>query len=214
MPYIYTLAGDTYWKDGTIMRGLAMDFPGDAKVRNIDDEYMFGPAFLVAPVTEYKATSRPVYLPAGTGWYEFHTGRFHEGGATLQADAPLARMPLFVRAGAIVPTGVDIQYTGEKPDAPVTLLVYAGADGKFSLYEDEGTTYGYEKGRYSRIPLSYDDKARTLTLGKREGDGAGAPAKRQFVVRVVGPGKANADGADASGDVTVTYDGAEQSVKL
>jgi len=214
MPYVYTLAGDTYWKDGTIMRGLVMDFPGDAKVRGIDDEYLFGPAFLAAPVTEYKATSREVYLPAGTGWYEFHTGKYHEGGATLQADAPLARMPLFVRAGAIVPTGPEIQYTGERPDAPVTLLVYAGADGRFSLYEDEGTTYGYEQGRYSRIPLSYDDKAKTLTIGKREGDGSGAPAKRQFVVRVIRGDKANADGVDASGDVSVEYNGAEQSIKL
>jgi alpha-D-xyloside xylohydrolase len=214
MPYIYTLAGDTYWKDGTIMRGLAMDFPGDAKVRDIDDEYMFGPAFLVAPVTQYKATSRPVYLPAGAGWYEFHTGKFHDGGTTIQADAPLARMPLFVRAGSIVPTGVDIQYTGEKPDAPVTLLVYAGANGQFSLYEDEGTTYGYEKGRYSRIALSYDDAARTLKLGKREGDGSGAPAKRTFVVRVVREDRANPDAADGGGDVSVVYAGDEVVVKL
>jgi alpha-D-xyloside xylohydrolase len=155
-----------------------------------------------------------VYLPAGAGWYEFHTGKYHEGGVAIQADAPLARMPLFVRAGAIVPTGPDIQYTGEKPDAPVTLLVYAGADGQFSLYEDEGTTYGYEKGRYSRIALSYDDKAKTLTIGKREGDGSGAPAKRQFVVRVIRADKANADGVDAAGDVSVEYDGAAQTVKL
>jgi len=96
----------------------------------------------------------------------------------------------------------------------VTLLVYAGADGRFSLYEDEGTTYGYEQGRYSRIPLSYDDKAKTLTIGKREGDGSGAPAKRQFVVRVIRGDKANADGVDASGDVSVEYNGAEQSIKL
>ncbi|SFS19015.1 alpha-D-xyloside xylohydrolase [Dyella sp. OK004] len=214
MPYIYTLAGDTYWKDGSIMRGLPMDFPGDANVHNINDEYLFGPAFLVAPVTEYRATSRQVYLPAGTAWYDFHSGHRYDGGTTITADAPPERMPLFVRAGAIVPTGLAIQYTGQQPDAPITLLIYSGGNGQFSLYEDEGTNYGYEKGHYSRIPLSYDESSSTLTLGKREGDGSGAPAKRKFVIRWIEGGKPNADGNDASGDINVEYDGAEQKVAL
>ena len=96
----------------------------------------------------------------------------------------------------------------------MTVLVYAGTNGEFSLYEDEGTTYGYEQGRYSRIALSYDDKAKTLTLGKREGDGSGAPAKRQFVVRLIRADKANADGVDAAGDKSVDYDGSAQTIKL
>ncbi|MFC4764880.1 TIM-barrel domain-containing protein [Dyella koreensis] len=214
MPYIYTLAGDTYWKDSSIIRGLPMDFPGDANVRNINDEYLFGPAFLVAPVTEYRATSRQVYLPAGTAWYDFRSGQRHDGGTTITADAPPERMPIFVRAGSIVPTGPAIQYTGEKPDAPITLLIYSGDNGQFSLYEDEGTNYGYEKGHYSRIPLSYDEAGGKLTLGKREGDGSGAPAKRKFVIRRIDGSKPNADGNDVSEDISVDYDGAEQKVAL
>ncbi|MBE1161927.1 TIM-barrel domain-containing protein [Dyella acidiphila] len=214
MPYIYTLAGDTYWRDGTIMRGLPMDFPDDPKLRNIDDEYMFGPAFLVAPVTAYKATSRQVYLPAGASWYDFHSGKRYAGGASIQAEAPLARMPLFVRAGAIVPTGPAIQYTGEQPDAPITLLVYQGADGHFALYEDAGTDYGYEQGHYSRIPLSYDDASHTLTLGKREGDGSGAPTHRKFVVRIVDGAHSNQDAGDSARDQSVDYDGSEIRVSL
>lgn len=214
MPYIYTLAGDTYWKDSSIMRGLPMDFPGDANVRNINDEYLFGPAFLVAPVTEYRATSRQVYLPAGTAWYDFHSGQRHDGGTTITADAPPERMPLFVRAGSIVPTGPAIQYTGQLPDAPITLLIYSGDNGQFSLYEDEGTNYGYEKGHYSRIPFSYDEASGKLTLGKREGDGSGVPAKRKFVIRRIDGSKPNTDGNDASADITVDYDGVEQTIAL
>lgn len=212
MPYIYTLAGETYWNDSTIMRGLPMDFPDDAKVRDIDDEYMFGPAFLVAPVTKYKATSRQVYLPAGTAWYDFHSGKRYAGGASVDAAAPLARMPLFVRAGAIVPTGPAIQYTGEETDAPVTVLVYAGANGHFELYEDKGTDYGYEQGHYSRIPLRYDDATHTLTIGKREGDGSGAPLQRKFIVRFIDAAHPNKNGEDAAHDKQVDYSGNEVNV--
>ncbi|MEP6898486.1 MAG: TIM-barrel domain-containing protein [Rhodanobacter sp.] len=212
MPYIYTLAANTWFQDGTIMRGLVMDFPADAKVRDIDNEYMFGPAFLVAPVTEYQARSRDVYLPAGSGWYDFHTGKRYEGGNTIKADAPLSRMPLFVRAGAIVPTGPAIQYTDEKPDAPITLIVYTGANGHFSLYEDAGTTYDYEHGHYSRIPLDYDDATGVLTLGKREGDGQGAPAKREFIIRRIDATQPNADALDDRHDQRVEYAGNDLKV--
>jgi alpha-D-xyloside xylohydrolase len=212
MPYIYTLAANTWWHNGTIMRGLVMDFPHDAKVRDINDEYMFGPAFLVAPVTHYQARSRAVYLPAGSDWYDFNTGKHYTGGQTIQAPAPLARMPLFVRAGAIVPAGPAEQYTDAKTDSPITLLVYAGANGHFSLYEDAGTTYGYEKGHYSRIPMSYDDATGVLTLGKREGDGQGAPAKRQFIIRRIDAAHPDADALNASHDQRVEYDGNELKV--
>ena len=214
MPYIYTVAANTWWKDGTIMRGLPMDFPHDPKIRAIDDEYMFGPAFLVAPVTSYRARRRAVYLPTGSDWYDFNTGRRYTGGATIEAPAPLARMPLFVRAGAIVPTGPAEQYTGEHPDAPITLLVYAGANGHFSLYEDAGTDEGYRHGHYSRVTFDYDDAAGTLTLGKREGDGTGAPAQRQFIIRRIDAAHPDPYALDASGDVKVNYDGSELKVKL
>jgi len=212
MPYIYTLAADTYWKDGTIMRGLVMDFPHDVKVRDINDEYMFGPAFMVAPVTEYRARNREVYLPAGSAWYDFYTGKRYDGGATIKAAAPLARMPLFVRAGAIVPTGPAIQYTNQKPDAPITLTVYTGADGSFSLYHDQGTTYDYEHGAYSRIPLSYDEASGTLTIGKREGSYPGMPAQRHFNIRWISGPTPTAVDFDAPAAQGVDYRGAAISV--
>jgi len=212
MPYIYTLAADTYWKDGTIMRGLVMDFPNDVKVRDINDEYMFGPAFLVAPVTTYQARSREVYLPAGSAWYDFYTGKRYDGGVTIKADAPLARMPLFVRAGAIVPTGPAIQYTNEKPDAPITLTVYTGADGKFSLYHDQGTTYDYEHGAYARIPLSYDQASGTLHIGQREGSYPGMPAQRHFNIRWISGPTPTAVEFDAPATQGVDYRGAAISV--
>ena len=175
---------------------------------------MFGPAFLVAPMTRYEARSRAVYLPAGSDWYDFNTGKRYAGGQTVQAPAPLARMPLFVRAGAIVPTGPAEQYTGEKPDAPITVLVYAGADGHASLYEDDGTGYGYEHGHYSRVPIGYDDTTGVVTLGKREGDGTGAPMRREFVIRRIDAAHPNADALDASRDVKVEYVGSPVEVKL
>src|SRR6185312_10844645 len=208
LPYIYTLAANTYFHDGTIMRGLVMDFPDDAKVRDIDDEYMFGPAFLVAPVTEYEARSREVYLPAGSSWYDFYSGKHYDGGITIQAIAPLARMPLFVRAGAIVPVGPAIQYSDEKPDAPITLYVYTGANGNFSLYHDQGTTYDYEHGAYARVPLSYDEASGTLTIGKREGSYPGMPAQRRFDIRWISGPTPTATDLDAAPAQSVDYSGA------
>jgi alpha-D-xyloside xylohydrolase len=207
MPYIYTLAGDTYVDDGSIMRTLAMDFPGDMKARDINDEYLFGPAFLVAPVTRYKARSRPVYLPAGAQWYDFYTGRRHAGGQTIEAAAPLARMPLFVRAGSIVPVGPAIQYTDEKPDAPLTLLVYTGADGAFTLYDDQGTTYDYEHGAYAQIPITYDDRTHTLTIGARRGSYPDMPAQREFRVRWIDGPTPIATDFDVAADQSVEYSG-------
>jgi len=189
MPYIYTAGADTFWKDGTIMRGLVMDFAADRRVWDIDDEYLFGPALLVAPVTEYKARSRSVYLPAGTRWYDFYTGRSYEGGQTIAADAPYERIPLFVRAGSIVPTGPAIQYTDQDPGGPITLSVYTGADGSTSIYNDDGVSRQYLNGRYSRIPLRWDEKTRSLWIGPREGSGyADMPASRRIYIRWIRPG--------------------------
>ncbi len=214
MPYIYTLAGDTYHKDGTMMRGLAMDFPADAKARDINDQYLFGPAFLVSPVYEYEARSRKVYLPAGTRWYDFYSAEAHDGGAEIDAAAPLARMPLFVRAGAIVPVGPAVQHTAEKLDAPITLYVYRGANGKFDLYEDDGLSYNYEKGAFARVPIRYDDAAGTLTIGERTGTFPGMVGKRTFNVRWIAPGTANASNLDSPVDQTLEYSGTPITFKV
>jgi alpha-D-xyloside xylohydrolase len=207
MPYIYTLAGDVYDSDDTMMRALVMDFAGDKAVANIADEYMFGPAFLVAPVTAYKARARDVYLPSGTRWYDFQTGHAFDGGQTISAPAPLGRMPLFVRAGSIVPVGPEIQYTNEKPDAPVTLYIYTGANGAFSLYEDDGTSYGYQRGESSRIPITYDEATGTLVIGDRAGSFPGMVRNRVFNVRWISGPTAKAMAFDAKPDVSVRYSG-------
>ena len=160
MPYIYTLGAEAYHRDGTIMRGLVMDFPQDERAREVNDQFMFGRAFLVAPVHQHEARSRQVWLPRGADWYDFNSGARHTGGQAITADAPLARMPLFVRAGSIVPTGPAIQHTAEALDGPITLNVYVGADGSFDLYQDEGTTYGYERGAFAVMPIAWDDASR------------------------------------------------------
>ena len=190
-----------------------MDFPDDATARDVADEYLFGPAFLVAPVTKFKAASRPVYLPAGTSWIDFETGTRHAGGQTITAAAPLARMPLFVRAGAIVPRTVVQQYVDEQPDAPLTIDVYTGADGRFSLYEDDGRTYGYERGQSSRIPLAWNDKTGELAIGAREGSYPGMPASRELRVRFIDGPRADAGAVEPKADASLRYDGKSIVVK-
>ena len=213
MPYIYTIAADTYAHAGTMMRGLVMDFPNDGNVRNIADEYMFGPAFLVAPVTEYKAKSRQVYMPAGARWYDFHTGKVYDGGQTIDAPAPLDRMPIFVKEGSIVPTGPKIQYTDQKPDAPILLTVYCGKNGSFDLYEDDGTSTAYKKGAWSRIPIAYNEASGTLTIGNRSGSYPGMAENRVFNIRFIsGPTRA-ALGFDAKPDQSVHYSGTAVEVQ-
>jgi alpha-D-xyloside xylohydrolase len=211
MPYIYTVASDTYYSSGTIMRGLVMDFR-DPKVKDIKDEYLFGHAFLVAPVSEYKATSRSVYLPAGADWYDFYTGERLAGGKSITANAPLNQMPLYVKAGSVVPMGPVTQYVDEKPDAPLTFTVYTGADGSFSLYEDDGVTNAYTRGEASRIPLTWNDKTGELIIGARTGSYKGMIANRTFRVRFITPGVSTSGALDAF-DKEVAYSGAAVTVK-
>ncbi|WP_372174519.1 TIM-barrel domain-containing protein [Xanthomonas axonopodis] len=212
LPYIYSLAGDTYQRDGVIMRGMMMDFPSDPKVRDINDQYLFGPAFLVAPVTRFGATSRQVYLPAGSSWLDFATGKRYEGGQSIEAAAPIERMPLFVRAGSIVPTGPVQEYVDQVPDAPLTVVVYTGADGQFSLYEDDGKGYGYEKGEFSRIPLVWNQAKGELSIGKREGSWTGMQAKRTINVRFVDGPREDAGALAPKTDASIQYDGKPVSV--
>jgi alpha-D-xyloside xylohydrolase len=213
MPYIYSMAADTHYASGTMMRGLVMDFPKDERVKNVKDQYMFGPAFMVAPVTSYQARERTVVFPAGADWVDFDTGARHKGGTTATVDAPLNRIPLFLRAGSIVTTGPVTQYVDEKPDAPIVLQVVAGASGQASLYEDDGVSNGYERGEFTRIPVAYDDKSGTVTIGARSGQYKGMVAKRQFKVRVLRAGVVPAADLDAA-DKTVAYDGKPVTIKL
>ena len=154
MPYLYSMAGWVHFNDYTMMRGLAMDFNGDANVYDIPDQWMFGPAFMACPVSQYKARNRSVYFPQQCGWYNLYTGDYVEGGQTLVVDAPYERMPVFVREGSIVPFGPEMEWCDEKPAELINLYVYQGADASFQLYEDEGTNYNYEKGKYATIDIN------------------------------------------------------------
>jgi alpha-D-xyloside xylohydrolase len=214
LPYLYSLAGGVTQSGGTIMRPLVMDFRADANAREVSDEYMFGPAFLISPVTTYQARTRPVYLPAAAGWYDFWTGAQAAPGQTVVVPAPYDAIPVHVRAGAIVPTGPELQYTDEKPADPLTLWVYAGADGNFTLYEDDGLSYGYEKGQFTRIPLHWSDATRTLTIGKREGAFTGMPQTRTFEVVLVSKDKPVAFSFTPKADKSVKYDGNAVDLKL
>lgn len=237
LPYIYSTSWDVSHNRSTFMRALFMDFLGDKKAWNVTDEYMFGKAFLVAPVVHAQYTpelvqkdlkenegwgsdskteidkvvaadfaqakSMDVYLPAGTRWFNYWTNEMQEGGKNITVETTLGRIPLFVRAGSVVPVGPDVQYSGEKAWDNLTVCVYPGADGNFTLYEDEFDNYNYEKGAYTEIPMTWDDSKRTLTIGSRKGGYTGMLAKRQFVVKT-------ADGKER----TVTYTGKKVHVKL
>ena len=182
MPYTYSLAGLTYFNDYTIMRAMVMDFGNDKNVESLGDQYMFGPSLLVAPVYKYKARTREVYLPVSCGWYDFYSGKFISGGRKIEAEAPYERMPLFVKEGSIIPVGPEIQYTDEKPADPLTLYVYTGRDCAFTLYEDEGTNYNYEKGACSTIKFSFKNSTGELTIGDRFGEFKGMLKSRTFNV--------------------------------
>jgi len=214
MPYIYSLAGAVTKEGDTMMRGLVMDFRTDAKAREITDEYMFGPAFLVNPVTEPKARTRPVYLPAAAGWYDFWTGAALAGCQTIEGPAPYDAIPLYVRAGSVVPFGPELQYTGERQADPITLFVYAGADGTFTLYEDDGLTYGYERGASASIPIHWNDAAHTLTIGQREGSFPGMLAERTFKVVVVSKTRPVGFSFAPAIDQTVHYRGEATAVQI
>jgi alpha-D-xyloside xylohydrolase len=212
MPYIYSTASDTYYNSGTIMRGLVMDFPQDNQVKDIKDQYLFGHDIMVAPFTVYGARERGVYMPKGAAWYDFYTGEVYKGGASVSVKAPATRIPLLIKAGAILPMGPVMQYVDEHPDAPLTLNVYTGADGGFSLYEDDGVTKAYARGEFSRIPLSYNDKTGTLTIGDRAGQYKGMVTKRQFKIHFIKPGTSSSESFDDA-DKVIAYEGKAISVK-
>ncbi|MBR3471511.1 MAG: DUF5110 domain-containing protein [Prevotella sp.] len=214
MPYLYSMAGWAHFNDYTLMRGLVMDFNGDRQVLNIADQWMFGPALMACPVGYYKARNRAVYFPEQCGWYDFYTGSFIEGGQRLIVDAPYERIPVFVREGSIIPFGPEIQYCDEKPAELINLYVYTGKDATFQLYEDEGTNYNYEKGKYSTIDISYSEATRTLTIGQRKGTFPGMLKSRRFNVVVVSKDKPQPLNLDNPEGQMITYSGKAVSVKI
>ncbi len=213
MPYLYSMTGWVHFKDYTMMRGMIMDFERDSNVYNLTDQYMFGPALMVCPVGHYKMRSRDVYFPAACGWYDFYSGKYFDGGQTLKVDAPYEKIPLFVRCGSIIPFGPDLQYSDEKKPELITLFVYEGANGDFQLYEDEGTNYNYEKGKYATIDFSYNDATKTLIIGDRKGSFDGMLNNRRFNVITVSRDNSQPFDLNAKGKL-VTYSGKKLIVRL
>ncbi len=239
LPYIYSTAWMVTDGDYSFMRPLMMDFPADKAGWNRADEYMFGPALLVAPVLEAQYTpekitegdentgwnrdtaadssekamqvdfmaprTAEVYLPAGTDWFDFFSGKRYRGGVTVDVPTTLKTIPLYARAGAIIPIGPDVQYASEKPWDSIEIRVYPGADGEFTLYEDEFDNYNYEKGAYSTITFRWNDRSRTLSVSDRSGSYPGMLAERRFKLQLMG---------DKAAEATIHYDGKAQSVRL
>ncbi len=211
MPYIYSLAWRVTSQGYTIMRPLVFDYQHDPNVYNIKDQFLFGSAFMVNPVVEANAVSRQVYFPAGR-WFNFWTGKPVSGGVTKIVNAPLNLIPIYVKAGSIVPMGPFIQYADQSAN-PLEIRIYRGANGTFTLYEDEGNTYDYEKGRHSEIPFQWDDKADRLTIGVRTGNFKGMLAHRTFHIVLVSPN--NGDGvAIGRPNQTVEYTGSRVVISM
>jgi alpha-D-xyloside xylohydrolase len=211
LPYIYSVAWKTTSESYTMMRPLVMDFRTDVRAQNVGDQFLFGPALLVNPVTEPGAAKRHLYLPDAR-WYDFWTGAPTAGGQAVDAPAPFDRIPLYVRAGSIVPMGPDVEYSTEKPADPIELRVYRGASGSFILYEDENDNYDYEKGVHATIPLAWDEARRTLTIGDRVGGFPGMLESRTFRVVFVGEGHGVGIAPSENVDKVVQYSGKQVTV--
>jgi alpha-D-xyloside xylohydrolase len=225
MPYLYTLAANVTQTQSTIMRALPFDFLGDRNTWSINNQFMFGPSIMVCPVDQplyhlpnnvvlkTKEFVRQVYLPKGTQWWDYWTGLRYDGGQQIAADASYETMPLFVRAGSIIPMGPEVQYSTEKRD-PIEIRIYPGADALFTLYEDDDASYGYESGAYSRIALSWSEGTKELTIGNREGEYPGMPSARVFSVVVVGERKGTEDRIPASPGKRIRYEGKHLTIQF
>ena len=213
LPYIYSSAWGVTKNGETLMRALPLEFSSDPGARRVSDQFLFGPALLISPVTTEGATQRTLYLPAGTDWVDFWTGKRESGGQVITAEAPLDKLPIYAKAGSIVAFGPGAESASVKPD-PIEIRVYAGADGDFALYEDEGDNYDYEHGAYSVIPLHWDDKIETLTIGDRRGNFPGMLGHRTFFVVSVTNGHGTGIAPSSPADATLEYDGRATSVQV
>ena len=214
MPYLYSMAGWAHFKDYTLMRPLVMDFNGDKEVENIGNQWMFGPALMACPVGYYKARNRSVYFPQQCGWYNLYTNEYIEGGQRLVVDAPYEQIPVFVREGAIIPFGPEMEWSDEKAAEHINLYIYAGQNGSFQLYEDEGTNYNYEKGKYATIDITYDDAAKTVSFGARKGQFPGMLKNRQFNVVLISKDASQPLNLDNPTGKLVNYNGKAISINL
>lgn len=229
LPYIYSQSWRVTSEGASMMRGLVMDFSTDTTALNVANQYMFGPSLLVTPVTEalYSkqngklwesdfsvAKSTAVYLPKSQGWFDFWTGEKCTGGKHISKQTPMDILPLYVKAGSIIPMGPTMQYATEKKEDPIELRVYTGANADFVLYEDENDNYNYEKGVYSLIPIHWDEKTKTLTIGKRKGEFPGMLQKRVFNVVIVGSNKGAGIETTSSSNREIVYSGERLTTKL
>lgn len=211
MPYIYSVAWKVTNEGYTMMRPLVMDFRTDVQAQNIGSEYSFGPAILVAPVTEQDASVKRLYLPK-IKWYDFWTGEALDGGHFVNTNAPIETLPLFVRAGSILPLGPDVEFATAKAADPIELRVYRGADGDFTLYEDEGDSYTYEKGAHAVIPFHWNESKQILSIGDRQGEFSGMSSSRTFHVVFVSKNHGMGGALTGKADKTVTYSGKQLTV--
>jgi alpha-D-xyloside xylohydrolase len=214
MPYLYSMAGWVHLNDYTMMRALVMDFGSDYNVLDLKDQWMFGPSLMACPVSQYKARNRSVYFPKGCGWYDLYTGQHIDGGQSLVVDAPYERIPVYVPEGSIIPFGPAMEWSDEKPAELIQLYIYGGRDAQFTLYEDEGTNYNYERGKYATIDIRYDDKAKTVVIGERQGKFDGMLKTRRFNIVYISAGNAKALNLENPVGVMVEYDGSQTTTKL
>ena len=218
MPYLYSMAGWVHLKDYTMMRALVMDFNGDENVYDIKDQWMFGPSLMACPVSEYKARKREVYFPKQCGWYDLYTGKriisSQLSNRRLEIDAPYERIPVFVPEGSILPIGPAMEWSDEKPAELIHLYVYAGQDTQFQLYEDEGTNYHYENGKFSTIDIQYNEQQKTLTIGQRKGTFKGMLKERRFNIVYITPQGPRPLDLDHPDGKYVTYNGKAVTIQL
>ena len=220
MPYLYSMAGWVHLKDYTMMRALVMDFGDDDRVLDIKDQWMFGPSLMACPVSEYKARSRSVYFPKGRGWFDLYTGKMVVGSGDsasvrrLVADAPYDRIPVFVPEGSIIPFGPEMEWSDEKPAELIHLFVYGGRDAQFTLYEDEGTNYNYEKGQYATIDIRFDEATKTVTFGKRKGSFPEMLKQRRFNIVYIDKNHPHSLNLDNPMGHVVTYKGKQITVNI
>ncbi|WP_010663040.1 glycoside hydrolase family 31 protein [Marinilabilia salmonicolor] len=225
LPYIYSTSWHVSEHQSSMMRALVMDYPSDNKVLDIDDQYMFGKAILVCPVTESmynqdgqadfgSVKKRELYLPGGTQWIDYWTGEKREGGQTINKETPIDIMPIFIKAGSVIPIGPDVQYAEEKPWDNLEIRIYEGADGEFTLYEDENDNYNYEKGLYSTIRFSWDDTKKVLTIADREGKFPGMLQKRKFNIIKIASDEDTGKESSEKFIQKVLYSGERINIKL